>query len=79
MSAYPLELPAELLEEAQKLAAEKRMPLSQWMLSAISAKIEAEKTRHLLQSYAQNADYVKFDALLARIPNVPPVEGDELI
>ncbi len=30
MSAYPLELPTELLEEAQKLAAENRMPLSQW-------------------------------------------------
>lgn len=79
MSTYPLELPTELLEEAQKLAAEHRMPLSQWMMSAIRAKIEAEKTRHLLQSYVQNADYAKFDALLARVPDVPPVEGDELI
>ncbi len=49
------------------------------MMSAISAKIEAEKTRHLLQSYVQNADYAKFDVLLARVPDVPPVEGDELI
>lgn len=79
MSAYPLELPPELLEEAQKLAAENRMPLSQWMMSAVSAKIEAEKIRHLLQSYAQNADYAKFDALPSRVPDVPSVEGDELI
>ncbi len=78
MSAYPLELPSELLAEAQKLAAEDQMPLSQWMMSAISAKIQAEKTRQLLKNYAQNADYAKFDAILARVPDVPPITGDEL-
>lgn len=78
MSAYPLELPAELIEEAQKLASKNQMSLKQWLISAIDAKIAVEKTRQLLQSHAQNADYAKFDALLAKVPDVPPVEGDEI-
>jgi hypothetical protein len=78
MSTYPLELPIELLEEAQKLATENQIPLAQWLMSAISAKIEAEKARTLLASYAQNADYNQFDAILARVPEGPPIKGDEL-
>lgn len=78
MSAYPLDLSADLLEEAQKLADENQTTLKQWLISAINVKIAAEKTRLLLQSYAQNADYAKFDALLAGVPDVPPVEGDEI-
>jgi hypothetical protein len=78
MSTYPLELPIELLEEAQKLATENQIPLAQWLMSAISAKIEAEKARTLLASYAQNADYTQFDAILARVPEGPPIKGDEL-
>lgn len=79
MSAYPLELPAELLEEAQKLATEKKVPLSQWITSAINAEIAAEKARQKIEDYMQNVDYEKFDAILARVPDVPPMEGDELL
>jgi hypothetical protein len=78
MSAYPLELPPELLAEAQKLAAEDQVPLSQWVTSAIRAKIQAAKTRQLLQSYVQKADDAKFGTILARVPDVPPIKGDEL-
>ncbi|MEO0459089.1 MAG: hypothetical protein AAF152_21265 [Cyanobacteria bacterium P01_A01_bin.114] len=54
------------------------MPLEQWFMATIVAKIEVEKTRYLLQSYAQKADYVRFDTILDRVPDVLPVEGDEL-
>ena len=79
MSAYPVELPPELLEEAQKLALRKQVPLSQWIMSAINAEIEAEKARLEIEGCARNADYRKFDEILARVPDVPPVEGDELL
>ena len=78
VSAYPLELPAELLEEAQELASKDQIPLKQWLISAINAKIAVEKTRQLLQSHAQNADYAKFDTLLEKVPDVPPIEGDDI-
>ncbi|MEL7071102.1 MAG: CopG family transcriptional regulator [Cyanobacteria bacterium J06581_3] len=79
MSNYLLELPPELLAEAQKLATDNQMPFSQWVIAAISAKIEAEKTRQLFSIYAQKADDAKFDDILARVPDVPPIEGDELL
>ena len=47
------------------------------MISAINAKIAVEKTRQPLQSHAQNADYAKFDTLLEKVPDVPPIEGDD--
>lgn len=78
MSAYPLELPAELIEEAQKLANKNQMSLEQWLISAIDAKIAVEKARQLLQSHTQNADYAKFDALLTKVTDTLPVEGDEI-
>ena len=77
MSTSFLELPTELLEEAQELASKDQIPLKQWLTSAINAKIALAETRQLLQSHAQNADYAKFDALLERVLDVPPTKGDK--
>ncbi|MEL6471570.1 MAG: CopG family transcriptional regulator [Cyanobacteria bacterium J06623_4] len=79
MSAYPLEIQASLLEEAEKLASKKDISLSQWIESMIQAEIEAEKGRERIEKYARKADYAKFDAIMARVPDVPPMEGDEIL
>lgn len=79
MSTYSLELPSDLLEEAKKLATDSQVPLSQWVISAINAQIEAEKTRRLFEDYAKKADDSIFDAVLARVPDTLPVEGDEIL
>ena len=78
MSSYSLNLSSDLLEEVQQLAAEDRLSLDQWLLSAIAQKIEAERTRKLFQSYGEKADVEKFNEILARVPDVPPILGDEL-
>ena len=79
MNAYPLELSAELLEEAQAIAARNQVSLSQWLTSAIHEAIDSEKARQALERYAKNVDYEKLDAMLARVPDVPSIEGDELL
>jgi predicted transcriptional regulator len=78
MSSYSLNLSSDLLEEVQQLAQDDRLSLDQWLLSAIAQKIEAERTRKLFQSYAEKADVAKFNEILARVPDVPPIPGDEL-
>jgi predicted transcriptional regulator len=78
MSSYSLNLSSDLLEEVQQLAEADRLSLDQWLLSAIAQKIEAERTRKLFQSYAEKADVTKFNEILARVPDVPPIPGDEL-
>lgn len=79
MNAFPLEIQASLLEEAQKLANKRKVSLSQWIASMIQAEIEAEAARERIERYAQKADYDKFDAIMARVPDVPPMEGDEIL
>ncbi|MEL6138317.1 MAG: CopG family transcriptional regulator [Cyanobacteria bacterium J06628_6] len=78
MNTYTLELRGDLLESAQTLAARSDIPLEQWLLAAIEAKVGVEATQHFLNARASNANYERFDEILSRVPEVPPVEGDEL-
>ncbi len=78
MSDYPLPLPNELIEEARRLAAESHMSLTQWFLRAIADKIEAERMMRTLLPYAQKVDEARLDEILARVPDVDPIPGDEL-
>ncbi|ERT08586.1 hypothetical protein M595_1430 [Lyngbya aestuarii BL J] len=57
MSHYPLQLPETLLKEIERLAEENKIYIEQWLLSAITEKIEAQKVVRLLQSYAEKANY----------------------
>lgn len=78
MSSYPLQLPEELMEEIRRLAAENQVSLDQWLLTAITEKVGFERTARLLHRFAERADYARFDQILARVPNVEPIAGDEL-
>lgn len=78
MSDYPLPLPNELIEEARRLAAESRVSLNQWFLGAIADKIEAERMMRSLRQYAEKVDEARLDEILARVPDVDPIPGDEL-
>ena len=78
MSDYPLPLPNELIKEARRLAAESRMSLNQWLMVAIADKIEAERMMRSLRQYAQKVDEARLDEILARVPDVDPIPGDEL-
>jgi predicted transcriptional regulator len=78
MNAYSLELPNELLDQVQRLASKHQLSLEQWLLLAISEKVNAEQSFEVMQSYAARADYAAFDAVMAKVPDVPPMPGDEL-
>jgi hypothetical protein len=78
MNNYSLELPTELLDQAQRLASEKRLSLEQWFLLAISEKVNAEQSFELMRSYAAQVDYPAFDEMMSRVPDVDPMPGDEL-
>ncbi|AOX00209.1 CopG family transcriptional regulator [Moorena producens PAL-8-15-08-1] len=78
MSYYPLKLPETLLKEIQRLAEENQVSIEQWLLNAVTEKIEAQKVVRLLHSYAEKADYNRFDAILASVPDTEPIAGNEL-
>jgi hypothetical protein len=78
VSSYPLQLPEDLLTEVQQLAAANQTPIDQWLLEAIAEKVGAERSVRLMQECAKKADYDRFDQILARVPDVEPIPGDEL-
>lgn len=78
MSSYSLQLPEALLEEVRRLAAQNQVTLDQWLLTAISEKVGAERTIQLLRHYAERADVAQFDRILSRVPDVEPISGDDL-
>ncbi|NEQ81932.1 MAG: CopG family transcriptional regulator, partial [Moorea sp. SIO2I5] len=48
MSYDPLQLPETLLKEIQRLAEENQVSIEQWLVSAVTEKIEAQKVVRLL-------------------------------
>jgi hypothetical protein len=74
-STYPLRLPAYLMEQARQIAEANGSSLNQFFLAAIAEKVgEAKAT---LQERAGRADIKKARSVLARVPDVPAMEGDE--
>jgi biopolymer transport protein ExbD len=49
------------------------------LVSAIAQKLEQEKTRQIVAHYSRKADFDRFDQIMARVPDVEPVPGDELL
>jgi hypothetical protein len=79
MSSYSLQLPNDLMEVVQRLAVEKQLSLQEWLLATIEEKVDNEQSLKMLQSYAARVDEAAFDAVMAKVPDVPPMPGDELL
>ena len=78
MSSYQLQLPEELIQEVQQLAAASQIPLEQWLIAAITQQLEVERSVSRLRQAAQITDYETFDRILARVPDIEPMLGDEI-
>lgn len=50
-----------------------------WIMGVISQKLDQEKTIQMFARYAEKADFDRFDQILARVPDVAPIPGDELL
>jgi hypothetical protein len=78
MSTLSLRLPESIHEKLGQLAKREGISINQLINSAVAEKLAALLTEQYLEERAQRADRSKFEAVLARIPNVPPTPGDEL-
>lgn len=78
MSAYTLRIPDDLMREAKRIAEENNTSLNQFFLSAIAERVGVERTQRLFSSFAARADFDAFQRMMKRVPDVPPVPGDEI-
>lgn len=78
MSVLSLRLPDSLHRKIRELAEHDKVSMNQFLATAAAEKAAALLTVDYLEERARRADAALFDRLLARVPDAPPVHGDEL-
>ncbi len=73
-----IEIPDFLAKQTSELAARQHTSVDQVVAAALTAQISAAATRPSIAGRAKRVDWQKVDEILARVPNVPPLPGDEL-
>ena len=77
MSVLSLRLPDSLHRKVRELAAKESVSINQLVATAVAEKMAALLTEEYLEERAQRADPAAFDRILARVPDVAPMPGDE--
>jgi len=78
MSTLSLRLPSSLHDKIRELSERDEVSINQFIVTAVAEKASALLTVEYLEARAQRGSRTQFDRILARVPNVPPVPGDEL-
>ncbi len=78
MSNYALRVPESLFAYARLVAAEEKVSMNQFFVTAIAEKVSALKTEAYFRERAARGELADFDAWLAASPDAPPSPGDEL-
>ena len=78
MGALSLRLPESLHRKLGELAEKEGISINQLVTSAVAEKMSALMTEEYLGTRAKRASRSKFDAVLARVPDVEPEAFDRL-
>ncbi len=77
MSMLSLRLPDSLHRMVRDVAAKDSISINQFIATAVAEKMSALLTEEYLEQRARRADSAGFDRILSRVPDVPPLPGDE--
>ena len=78
MGALSLRLPESLHRKLGELAEQEGVSINQLITSAVAEKMSALMTEEYLAARAKRASRTKFEAVLAKVPDVEPEEFDRL-
>jgi uncharacterized protein (DUF1778 family) len=78
MSTISLRLPDSLHKQIRKLADAEGISINQFISTAAAEKLAALMTVEYLEERAKRGSREKFEAALARLPDVEPAEEDKL-
>jgi hypothetical protein len=78
MSQFALRLPDSLHAYAKDVAREDHTSLNQFIVTAVAEKISALKTADFFRQHAAGADPARVAEILAKVPDAPPLPGDEI-
>lgn len=74
MSTLSVRLPDSLHKMAKEIAGEDRVSMNQFIASAVAEKVASLTTETYLKARAERASVNKFQAALAKVPDVPSEE-----
>ena len=78
MSSLRLRLPESLHQKLRELAERDDISINQFIATAVAEKAAALLTVDYLEARGQRANAKLVDRVLSRVPDVPPMAGDEL-
>lgn len=78
MSALSLRLPNSIHRHIKEIANQEGVSINQFISSAVSEKISAIQTDNYLTDRANKANKAEFSKILNKVPNRPPILGDEV-
>ncbi|WP_293152687.1 MULTISPECIES: toxin-antitoxin system HicB family antitoxin [unclassified Microcoleus] len=78
MSNLNVQLPDSLYKDLQALALKDGISIDQFIATAVAEKLSALMTESYLEDLAKQGIRQKYDAVLAKVPDVEPELYDEL-
>jgi hypothetical protein len=78
MGTLSLRLPASIHRHIREIARQEGVSINQFISSAVAEKISALLTEEYVNARAARADLDKVAQILAKVPERPPVAGDEI-
>jgi hypothetical protein len=78
MSDLKVQLPDSLYKNLQALAAQDGISVDQFIATAVAEKISALTTETYLEELAKRGSRTKYEAVLAKVPDVEPEPYDQL-
>jgi predicted DNA-binding ribbon-helix-helix protein len=73
-----LRLPNSIHKQLKQCAEQDGISMNQFIATAVAEKLASLATMEYLEQRAQRGSRDKFNAVLARVPDVEPQEDDEL-
>jgi Arc/MetJ family transcription regulator len=77
MKGVEVELPADLWAEVARRASPSAGGETAWVVAAVREKLAACAEIEYLAARAARGDRTAFDRVLAKVPALPPMQGDE--
>lgn len=77
MSALSLRLPESLHRQVRELAEREEVSINQFIATAVAEKMSALLTVEYIEARARRGSRTHLRSILQRVPDLPPVPGDE--
>jgi hypothetical protein len=78
MTKIEANVPDYLARQARAAAERERVPIDQIVALALSAQLAAWRGSDDMEARAKRANLAEFDRVMAKVPKVAPLAGDEL-